>query len=110
MTTRVRWSLAAALGAVLALGEPGAADARICSPGMYCPSFKVTLRSFATSLGGCNDGGTCGTFRVTGTFTMTGYGEERTCMYSEPCGNIVAIYPDGDVDWSANGSWPGPVH
>jgi hypothetical protein len=105
MTTIRRW----VLGAVIAMGMLSTADARLCAPGMYCPQTKVTLRVFGAQMGGCNSGGTCGTFRVTSSFTMTGYGEERNCMHTEPCGNIVAIYPDGGMDWSVNGSWEGPV-
>lgn len=88
------------------------AHARLCAPGMYCPRTMQTVRSFATHLGGCNAGGGCGTFHVTGTFTMTGTGEERNCMTTvgEPCGNIVGIMPNGDVDWSMNGSWSGPPY
>lgn len=109
MTTIRRWVLAAVI-TTGALSVAHRADARICAPGMYCPTFKVTLRSFASHLGGCNDGGGCGLFRVSNTLTMSGTGEERNCMFSEPCGNIVAIYPDGSMDWSANGTWQGPPY
>lgn len=107
MTTIRRW----VLGVAIATGMLSTvADARVCAPGMYCPKVKMTLRAFGAQMGGCNAGGTCGTFFVTGTFTMTGQGEERNCMHSEPCGNIVGIYPDGSMDWSVNGSWTGPLH
>lgn len=113
MNSGRRWmiGLLAAAASLTAAGG-GTAWARICSPGMYCPTFKVTLRSFGSHLGGCNDGGGCGTFRVTNSLTMSGTGEERNCMrlVGEPCGNIVAIYPDGDTDWSVNTDWPGPPY